>query len=69
MGRDRRCALYAGESRHTLGTTDTREMYLENLPRGFSRQLALRFQAPHPLQNLKRASIIGETVNGNHVLS
>ena len=29
MGRDRRCALYQGELRHTLGTTDTHEMYLE----------------------------------------
>ena len=31
MGRDKRCALYQGESKHTLGTTDTHEMYLDPL--------------------------------------
>ena len=41
LGRDERCTLYEGESRHTLGTTDTHEMYLEPLLQGFSRQPAL----------------------------
>ena len=71
MGRDERCALsslYGGESRHTLGTTDAHEMYLEPPPEGFSRQAALRSQAPHPLQLLKRVSVREETVHGNHAL-
>ena len=71
MGRDRRCALYEGEPRHTLGT-DTHEMYLEPLPQGFSRQPALRFQRTSSLTNPKPLdwfSVMGETVYESHVLS
>ena len=70
MGRDKRCALYEGELRHTLGTTDTHEMYLEPFNSRF-----LQATSPSipthivPYKIPKRFSVMGETVHGKHVLS
>ena len=51
MGRDRRCALYQGEPRHTLGTTDTHEMYLSLFPKVSPGSLPFDSDAHHVLQN------------------